>query len=103
MSAKYSPGSSSDPYDPFKNAKFKGTVKSKKGKCYKNRKVKALTKNGKKIGSDLTDKNGTFKINASGFGSGKYDIKVPKYTFKGNAKHKNKKVCKDASATVKVN
>lgn len=103
VSAKYNPGSSSDPYNPYKNAKFKGDVNSKKGKCYKRRKVKALTKQGVKIGSDLTNKHGSFKIKASGYSSGKYTIKVPKYKFKGNGSKKYNKVCKSAKATVKVN
>lgn len=98
IEARFVPGSSSDPYDPFANAKFKGSVDSKKAFCVKKRKVVATSKaTGEKIGSDLTTNEGKFKINASGVDSGKYKIKAKKKKS-GNGK----KVCLAAEATVKV-
>jgi len=95
VEASYSKGSSTDPYDPFAKAKFKATVDSKKSKCVKDRKVTVKTKDGEKVGSEITDKDGKATIKAAGFGKGKYEVTVQKASFK-------KFVCKDASATVKV-
>jgi hypothetical protein len=96
VSAKFVPGSSNDPYDPFANAKFKGKVGSSKAACKKKRKVVAKSKNtGEKIGSATTSKKGKFQIDASGVDNGKYKITAKK-------KKKGKKVCKAASATVQV-
>jgi hypothetical protein len=96
IEARYVPGNSGDPYDPYANAKFKGSVDSKKSFCIKERKVVATSKaTDEKIGSDLTTNAGQFKIDASGVSSGKYEIKVKKKSSK-------KKVCQEAEATVKV-
>lgn len=96
ISAKYDPGTSSDPYDPYANAKFKGKVGSKQKSCIKKRKVVAKSKaTGELVGSDTTSKKGKFEIDASGVDNGKYKLTAKK-------KKKGNKVCKSASATVKV-
>jgi hypothetical protein len=96
ISASYSPGSG-DPY--FEDAKFKGKVKSKKAPCVKKRKVVVKTRAGEKVGSDLTNKQGKFAVDASGFGPDKYDVNLKKSTVKkGGKKYK----CGAAKATVKV-
>lgn len=97
IEAQYKPGTSSDPYDPYANAKFKGKVDSRKKFCVKKRKVVAKEKgSGEKIGSVLTSKKGKFQIDASGVDSGTYKVTAKK------KKKGKKKICKSATATVKV-
>ena len=96
VEATYSKGSSTDPYDPFAKAKFKATVDSKKAKCVKDRKVTVATKDGEKVGSEITNKDGEATIKASGFGKGKYTVLVKKETY-------SKVICKEADANVNVN
>lgn len=100
IDAKYVPGSGTDPYEPFNTAKFKGKVDSPRKFCVKKRKVVAKrVGTGEKIGSKLTNKKGKFAIDASGVDSGKYKITAKK---KKKGKKGKKKVCRSASATVKV-
>ena len=95
VSAKYVGGS--DPY--YEDAQFKGKVKSKKKPCVKKRKVVVKTKEGQKVGSDLSNKKGKFAVDASGFNTGKYKVTLKK----SNAKKGKKKIkCGSAKATVKV-
>ena len=96
IDVSYKKGSSTDPYDPFANAKFEADVNSKKSKCVKDRKVVVKTKNGEKVGSDLTNSKGEATIKASGFGKGKYTATVKKETY-------SKVICKEADANVNVN
>lgn len=99
VSARYvDPGS--DPY--AEGALFRGTVESKRDRCVAYRKVVAKSKpSGEKIGSSFSAKNGKFQINASGITKGRYKITAKKKTRVENGA--NQRVCKPATATVKVN
>jgi hypothetical protein len=97
IEAQYDAGSSTDPYDPYANAKFKGKVESRKKFCVKERKVVVKEKgSGEKIGSEFTSEKGKFQVDASGIDRGTYKVTAKK------KKKGKKKICKAATATVKV-
>jgi hypothetical protein len=101
ITVKYSEGGSTDPYDPYTEAAFKGKVESEKQACVVNRKVKVKSKDGLgTVGSDDTNDDGRYRVEAAGFGPGDYKAKVVTKVIK--KKNGGKIVCKSAKADITV-
>lgn len=101
ITVKYKQGGSTDPYDPYTEAAFKGQVKSDKKFCEVNRKVKVKSKDGLgTVGSDETNDKGRYRVEAGGWGPGDYKAKAVRKVKK--KKNGGKIVCKSASADITV-
>lgn len=100
LSIRYSSGSSTDPSDPFANARFTGKVRSDKKQCKKRRAVEITERGIGKIGKTRSAKDGSYTVKTPGFGPGRYYAKAKKKTIK----KKNKRiVCKTGkSPTITV-
>jgi hypothetical protein len=93
------------PSNSFANALFKGKVKSRKSFCVRKRKVLVKSKpDGEKIGSDLTNRKGKFRVNAASAEEGRYKVKVKRKvrTKKRPNGKRVKQICKPAKGTVRV-
>lgn len=90
VEASYKKGIADNPYAPDRPPVFKGSVEAKGSSCEAKRKVKI-----KEVGSDKTDSEGRFKIDATGAGAGTYKVKVAE-------REAGDVVCKAAKTKVRV-
>lgn len=87
--------------DNYGEPAFKGRVESSKNACVVNRKVKVKSLDtDETVGSDETNDQGKYVIDATGFGPGDYRAKAVTKVIK--KKNGGKIVCKSASADITV-
>lgn len=98
VSLQYDPANGG-PYDPYGEDKFKGKVRSPRRKCEKDRIVVVKNVGGGNVGSDVTNDQGNYSVNASAATTGDYYAVAKRKKFGS----RTRKICRRAeSDTVSV-